>query len=60
MAFCWKPFSSIWGERDYPDLYTKASEGPNVDYLVEKVKNCSRNIRGQCLSLALKICNNSI
>lgn len=46
MAFRWKPFSSIWGERDYPDLYTKASEGPNVDYLVEKVKELFPEYKG--------------
>ncbi len=34
----WKPFTSIWGEHNFPDLFAKASECPNVDYLVEKVK----------------------
>ena len=42
----WKPFSSIWGERNYPDLFAKASECPNVDYLVEKVKELFPEYKG--------------
>ena len=42
----WKPFSSIWGERNYPDLFAKASECPNVDYLVEKVKELLPEYKG--------------
>lgn len=42
----WKPFSSIWGERNYPDRFAKASECPNVDYLVDKVKELFPDYKG--------------
>ena len=39
-------FYSIWGERNYPDRFAKASECPNVDYLGEKVKELFTDYKG--------------
>lgn len=38
--------SSIWRERNYPDRFAKASECPNVDYLVDKVKELFPDYKG--------------
>lgn len=34
----WKPFIQVWGDKNFPDLLTKAAECGNVDNLGQKVK----------------------
>ena len=34
----WKPFIQVWGDKNFPDLLTKAAECGNVDNLGLKVK----------------------
>ena len=34
----WKPFIQVWGDKNFPDLLTKAAECGNIDNLGLKVK----------------------